>query len=346
MTNNCRKFCAKLLFAILPGTIVGSFTIPALAQEKIRLSYSALSPSTAFLWIPKERGFFKKNGLDVEILLIESGSLTSQALAAGEIGIADNAGAPAIISNASGSGETIIMGLVNSLAYNMISTKQVKDLADLKNKRIGVSRIGSSSHAAVAIALDHFKLEAKRDNITYVQSGTMTTRIAALRAGSIDATVVDPGFVPFLVEEGFKDLGYLGKFGIPYQHESLDSSRAFLAKNRDTALKAVKGIIEGIAYIAQERNAAGVKQVLGKYLKFDDPAKIDDAYASLRGYAVNIRKPYPTEEGVESLIRFLAKFNPKVAKVTVQDVVDSSLVAELDKSGFIDTVYKEMSRRK
>jgi hypothetical protein len=89
-----------------------------------------------------------------------------------------------------------------------------------------------------------------------------------------------------------------------------------------------------------------VKQVLGKYLKFDDPAKIDDAYTSLRGYAVNIRKPYPTDEGVDSLIKFLAKFNPKVAKVTVQDVVDSSLVAELDKNGFIDTIYKEMSRGK
>jgi NitT/TauT family transport system substrate-binding protein len=345
MRNHTKCF-AKAVVAILCAAIMGSFAVSGLAQERIRLSYSALSPSTAFLWIPKEKGFFKKNGLDVEILLIESGSLTSQALASGEIGIADNAGAPAIISNASGSGETIIMGLVNSLAYNMISTKQIKDLTDLKTRRIGVSRIGSSSHAAVAIALEHFKLDAKRDNITYVQSGTMTTRIAALRAGSIDATVVDPGFVPFLVDEGFKDLGYLGKFGIPYQHESLDSSKAFLAKHRGTALKAVKGIIEGIAFIAQERNAPEVKQVLGKYLKFDDPSKIDDAYASLRGYAVNIRKPYPTEEGVESLIRFLAKFNPKVAQVTVKDVVDSSLVAELDKSGFIDTVYKEMARGK
>jgi hypothetical protein len=81
----------------------------------------------------------------------------------------------------------------------------------------------------------------ERDNITYVQSGTMTTRIAALRAGSIDATVVDPGFVPFLVDEGIKDLGYLGKFGIPYQHESLDSSKAFLPTQRDTALKAARG---------------------------------------------------------------------------------------------------------
>jgi NitT/TauT family transport system substrate-binding protein len=346
MAGTCKKLCAKLLCAILVGTFAGSLAVPGSAQEKIRLSYSALSPSTAFLWIPKEKGFFKKYGLEVEILLIESGSLTSQALASGEIGIADNAGAPAIISNASGSGETIIMGLVNSLAYNMIATKQVKDLTDLKNRRIGVSRIGSSSHAAVAIALDHFKLDAKRDNITYVQSGTMTTRIAGLRAGSIDATVVDPGFVPFLVEEGFKDLGYLGKFGIAYQHESLDSSKAFLAKHRGTALNAVKGIIEGIAFIAQQRHAPEVKQVLKKYLKFDDPAKIDDAYAALRDYAVAIRKPYPTEEGVQSLIKFLAKFNSKVAKVTVQDVVDSSLVAELDKSGFIDSVYKEMSQGK
>src|SRR5499425_2350880 len=110
------------------------FIQSAFAQEKIRLSYSAISPSTAFLWIPKEKGFFKKHGLEVEILLIESGSLTSQALASGEIGIADNAGAPAIISNASGSGETIIMGLVNSLAYNIVATKHVKDLTDLKNR--------------------------------------------------------------------------------------------------------------------------------------------------------------------------------------------------------------------
>jgi hypothetical protein len=109
---------------------------------------------------------------------------------------------------------------------------------------------------------------------------------------------------------------------------------------------AIKGIIEGIAFIAHERNAPDVKRVLVKYLKFDDPAKIDDAYKSVRGYAVNIRKPYPSNEGVSALINFLARFNPKVAKLTVQDVVDSSLVAELDKSGFIDTVYREMGQGK
>src|ERR1043166_3544203 len=336
------KTIALVCFFMMTVSI--GFRPSAYAQEKIRLSYSALSPSTAFLWIPREKGLFKKHGLEAEIILIESGTLTSQALASGEIGIADNAGAPAIISNASGSGETIIMGLVNSLEYNMISTKQVKDLADLKGKRIGVSRIGSSSHAAVEIALDHFKIDPKRDNITFVQSGTMTTRVAGLRVGSIDATVVDPGFVPFMVKEGYKDLGYLGKFGIPYQHESLDSSKAYLAKHRDTALKAVKGIIEGIAFIGHERNGPEVKRVLGKYLKFDDAAKIDDAYKAVRGYALNVRKPYPTNEGVASLINFLAKFNPKVGKLTVQDVVDSSLVGELDKSGFIDTIYREMGQ--
>jgi len=335
----------KFLETVFTIALLIGLTHSTSAQEKIRLSYSALSPSTAFLWIPREKAFFKKHGLDAEIILIESGTLTSQALASGEIGIADNAGAPAIISNASGSGETIIMGLVNSLEYNMVSTKQVKDLADLKGKRIGVSRIGSSSHAAAEIALDHFKLDAKRDHITFVQSGTMTTRVAGLRVGAIDATVVDPAFVPFMLKEGYKDLGYLGKFGIPYQHESLDSSKAYLAKHRDTALKAVRGIIEGIAFIAQERNSSEVKRVLGKYLKFDDPSKIDDAYKSLRGYALNIRKPYPTNEGVNSLINFLAKFNPKVAKLTAQDVVDASLVGELDKNGFIDAVYKEAQGR-
>ena len=96
MAKTCKKVCEKLLFAILSSALVIALAVPSSAQERIRLSYSALSPSTAFLWIPKEKGFFKKHGLEVEILLIESGTLTSQALASGEIGIADNAGAPAI----------------------------------------------------------------------------------------------------------------------------------------------------------------------------------------------------------------------------------------------------------
>jgi NitT/TauT family transport system substrate-binding protein len=214
-------------------TLLVGFIQSAFAQEKIRLSYSAISPSTAFLWIPREKGFFKKHGLDAEIILIESGTLTSQALASGEIGIADNAGAPAIISNASGSGETIIMGLVNSLEYNMVSTKQVKDLMDLKNKRIGVSRIGSSSHAAVEIALDHFKLDAKRDNITFVQSGTMTTRVAGLRVGSIDATVVDPGFVPLCSKKDTKISAISGNLGFP---TNMNRSTAAKPTSRNTAI--------------------------------------------------------------------------------------------------------------
>lgn len=72
----------------------------------------------------------------------------------------------------------------------------------------------------------------------------------------------------------------------------------------------------------------------------------EDAYKALKGYALAIRKPYPTKEGVEALIGFLSKFNPKMAKLSVDDVVDTSLVEELDKSGFIDAVYRQASREK
>src|SRR5438094_8701182 len=155
----------KFLETVFTIALLIGFTHATSAHEKIRLSYSSLSPSTAFLWIPREKAFFKKHGLDAEIILLESGTLTSQALASGEIGIADNAGAPAIISNASGSGEMIIMGLVNSLEYNMVSTKQIKDLADLKGKRIGSTTTASTSHAGAEFALDHFKLDARSNQI-------------------------------------------------------------------------------------------------------------------------------------------------------------------------------------
>ncbi len=209
-----RSVRGKGLQTILAGLVFAITVIPAAGQEKMRISYSALSSNSAVMWVAQEHGFYKKHGLDAELLFIESGTLTSQALAAGEIGVAHNAGAPAIISNASGSGEMIIMGLVNSLDYSLVAVSTVKSMEDLKGKRIGVSRIGSSSHAAVAIALDHFRMDARRDGITIMQSGTTTSRISALKAGSLDATVVDPAFVPTLKVEGLRELSYLAGLGI------------------------------------------------------------------------------------------------------------------------------------
>jgi NitT/TauT family transport system substrate-binding protein len=325
--------------AVIAGIILWTIVTPSWAQEKINISLSTLSPSAFFLWVPSEEGLFRKYGLNANVILIESGSLTSQALAAGEIGIAHNAGAPAILSNASGSGETIIMGLINGLEYSLVGTAKVKSIEQLKGKRIGVSRIGSSSHAAVEIALDHFKMDPARDKITFIQVGVMTTRVAGLRGGSIDATLVDPAFVPFLKREGFNDLGYLGNMGIPYEHEVLVSTRSYLRQHRDQVLRAVKAVIEGIAFTARERNGPEVKRVLSKYLKFD-AAKTEDSYGAVKGYATQGRKPYPTIEGINALIRFFARYNPAVAKMSAANVVDSSLVQELDKSGFIDSLYK------
>ncbi len=121
------QILAKAIQTCVAGVIFWVIVIPAWAQEKINISLSTLSPSAFFLWVPAEEGLFRKYGLNANVILIESGSLTSQALAAGEIGIAHNAGAPAILSNASGSGETIIMGLINGLEYSLVGTSQSKE---------------------------------------------------------------------------------------------------------------------------------------------------------------------------------------------------------------------------
>ncbi len=341
-----RERIKNFVQAGLVGLILSLAVIPVKAQDKMRISYSALSPNVGLFWIAHEEGFYKKHGLNAELIFIESGSLTSQALAAGEIGVAHNAGAPAIISNASGSGEMIIMGLVNSLEYSLIASPKLKGLEDLSGKKIGVSRIGSSSHAAVAIALGHFKLDPKRDKIAILQTGTTTSRISALKAGSLDATVVDPSFVPVLKREGLKELSYLGDLGIAYQHAATVANRSYMQRNRDRVLRVVKALVEAGAFLSQDRNAPEVKRVVNKYLKFDDPAKTEDAYKALRSYTQKARKPYPTVEGVSALIRFFAPFNPAVAKIGPEQVIDSSLVEELDRSGFIDTVYRQAAQRK
>src|ERR1043165_9972955 len=155
--GNCRKggvaivHIKAVLFFSVSVLLLGSPVRPAAAQEaarKILVAYSGLVTGNAALWVAEDLGLFKKHGLDVNAVFTGSGSVTSQALIAGETKLAANSVGPIAGAAGGGADVVIVAGLVQILPYQLWVQSQIRQPADLKGKRVAVSTFGSGSHLA------------------------------------------------------------------------------------------------------------------------------------------------------------------------------------------------------
>ena len=139
--------------------------------ERIIIAYSSVSANMAPLWITQERGFFRKYGLDVRLVFIESGSTTVQSLIANEVAFAQMAGAGVLQSRLRGSDVVLIAGFLNTMDYQLMVEKSITRPEQLKGKTMAVSRFGSSSDFATRYALDKFGLTPEKD-VTILEIGS------------------------------------------------------------------------------------------------------------------------------------------------------------------------------
>ena len=157
--------------------------------EKLTIAFSSVSANMAPLWITQERGFFRKYGLDVQLVFIESGSTTVQSLISKEVAFAQMAGAGVLQSRLRGSDVVLIAGFLNTMDYQLMVDKNITRPDHLKGKTMAVSRFGSSSDFATRYALDKFGLVPDKD-VTILEIGSQPARFAALESGKIQAAMV------------------------------------------------------------------------------------------------------------------------------------------------------------
>src|SRR5688572_25367802 len=158
------------------------FTSIAHAQslEKLIIAYSAISPFQVIAKVAEDSGIFNKNGLDTKLVFIEGGSRGAQALLAGEVPFVVADGSSAVTSRLAGADTVIILGLVNTFPYTLISVPEIKDVAQLRGKKVAISRFGSATDVATRVALRKVGLNADRD-VTILQIGAQNARFAALK---------------------------------------------------------------------------------------------------------------------------------------------------------------------
>ena len=331
-------FCGKSLFRIKASLVIfiGALmlcTVPIVAApaDKIKVAFSAVSPTQGVLWVADVGGLLNKNGLSAEIIYTRAAIET---LVAGEVDFAQMTGALMSSARLQGADPVMIAGVQDTLDDRLVARPAIKAMEELKGKRIGVFRFGSASHLRLLYVLPRYGLSERE--VTMLQVGDTPERLIALAGGSIDATLVSPPDHFEALRAGMKILLNLRDLNVPYQGSGLVTTQRVLARKRDIARRFLKAYVEAVHLLKTNPDVS--KKAFAKYRQTRDEKRIEDAYQTLRDIVKP--KPYPSIDGFKTIIKDASDRIPAAKTANPKDFIDISLLEELDRSGFIDALYR------
>ena len=330
---------ANIIIAILFSFVALIGGSPANAQKlpQVRIALSTPTPHMAPLYVGRDKKFYEKYGLDVQLLLVNSGSLVAQMFAAGELQMTANAPASLVNLAASGQKLSFFLGLSNTSPFTLMTQPNIRRAEDLKGKKIGTARFGGSSHISALIALEHLQLDLKRDRIVLIQTGVDPDRMAALESKAIDAAMLQRVATKVMLGKGYYPLLDMTQAKIPYQNTGVTVKKEYAAANPKIMDAFTRATIEAYGYIFNKENKQAVKEVLARNLRLPNLDAAEDFY--IEAQEELDRKPYPTLEGFKVVIKYVAEQNPKAAAVKAEEIVDTSWLKKLNSEGFFDKVY-------
>ena len=334
------KSCLKLKFTF---AFFLALQIPAwetLYAQTLKVPYVSLSPTAGPLWIAYEAGFFKKNNVTAELLYIPGGSTIIQSIMSGDVKVANMAPPSAIGAWAKGADLILIASGVDQLLETVVTGPNIKSPADLKNKKIGVSRYGSLTDMALREALRHYKLTPDKD-VTILQTGGEATRFAALTTGAIDGAMLSGDKKVQAEKMGFHVTIDLSQLPISYPVNGVITSKKFVATSPDVAKNFLKSWVEGIKAYKTDKELS--LKVLAKYLKLNDRDVLEKSYEIYR--PVYKKVPYGDKRAVTFALEQMTGEIPNSAKLNATDFIDNTIISELEKSGFIDHLYNEPAKK-
>ena len=302
------------------------------AADKLRISYSAVNATQAFLWVAKERGYFAKYGLEGELLYINSGTMNIAALVGGSVQIAGG-GPVSIEARLRGVKLSILGNPLPWLASNLISHPDIKSVADLPGKIAGISRFGSSTDQGFRYLFRKNGFNVERD-LKMLQMGGDASRIGALKAGTIQYTFLGAAATDQARAQGFRVLATAKQMAIPFPWTSVVVDEGWLNKNRELAYRYLKCGTEAIVYM--KRNRADSERIIAKYMKIKEPklaATEFDFVSSLMPDYIS-----PTLDGIKVILENFGKEYPDAPKRDPREFVDGSIIERLKQEKFVENL--------
>ena len=324
----------KTLLFLSVMLVAGHFGGPTEAQDKLRVGQGSISLQSGLMHIAKDRGLFAKYGLGVETIYIPGGSTNIHVLISGNLDLSQLSGAPGVGANLEGADIVYFAGLLDKLNYQLITRPEIKRVEQLKGKKFGVSRYGSSADFGMRAMLKRLGVDPVKE-ASILQIGDEPSRIAAIKSGNIDGTVAN---APFGTEAERLKLNVLAdsvKMDIPFFNTGLLGSKRFLDKQESKIMNFLRAYLEAIKVLKTERDYS--IKALAQFTRVSNLKSVAEGY----DYFVKQLEPvpYPSLAAMQAVVDQIAESNPKARNVDAKNYVNDRYLKRLEEEGFVKRIW-------
>jgi ABC-type nitrate/sulfonate/bicarbonate transport system substrate-binding protein len=319
-------------FLALSFVLVLSHPCNAQTRAKVVIGYASMSSVATTLWVAQEKGFFAKNGLDVQTIFIPGSPTLIATINTGDVQMAYTGGTATLGAAVGGLDMKIIAAFSNFVQTDFVVRPEIKTAADVKGKRIGVTSIGGTGWMSAMLAMEQLGLSPERDRISLAAFGDQRVISQALETGTIQGASLAGVFSQRLRRMGYNFLGEVEK--IPLVGTSIVVKADYLAAHQAIARSALRALLDGHGYLLNPANKAAVMEIMTKKLGITDPVAANDGYEDY--VRRTDKRAFVVFDGLKNIQRFMKLRNPKIGDIKLDRLVDDSLMRELEKSGFLD----------
>jgi NitT/TauT family transport system substrate-binding protein len=334
-----------LMRCVLLLACAASSTMAARAQEgllPISVELGDVSLTKLPFVMAAEAGIYKRNGLEVkqfitpnaaELIRRSAGLVVPREFVGSGFGdINIGGGSPTIVrmTTDARAPQRVVLATTDDVSrFHIISRNDISRPEDLKGRRIGFSVVGALSHYVTILFAERMGWDYRRD-LSLFANGMGTD---VLKNGRVDAFTSDEVAYAEAVGQGFKDLVDTSVYKFPMPGSGVNAEKSWLLKNREAAARFIKSTVDAIALLKTDKRAAFAS--MAKWYGITDPAKQEAIYATATDLP---SKPYPSVEGINKMMQVFD--NREMRLHRPEDFYDASFMTELDKSGYIDGLYR------
>lgn len=331
MLQELRTFFVSLTLVF----VLANTSLSGEAPDKLVVPYSSIGGSSAPIWVPREAGIFEKYGLTVDVVYIATSTRIMQATLAGGVDLSFSGQEAAMTANLGGGDTVVLASGTNRLPFSLYVKPTYTRLEDLRGRKIGVSRFGSSTDFTARHVLTKHGLAPGQD-VIILQTGGVTESFTALKSGLIDGGIFSPPSTIRAAKEGFRELINMGDEDLEMYAACLTASRVWIRKNEEKLRRFMRAYVEGIARIKKDKEFT--INVMRKYTRTDDREILSATY----DYFVRIlpRDPSPTAKAITNGLQLIAMMKPAAATEKPERFMEPKFVKELRDGGFIESLYR------